>query len=125
MSWRYERGEGRMKHCWGKPTAGFIPSGRGAIGKCSSEISDPVAQQLLDAGEPLFEFDGDSYPSKIFNVYKGVIYEAVPTVPGRSYHGYPWRGDRPPLRIVEKLEQMARADGYGAEFKKWLKENSK
>ena len=125
MSWRYERGEGRLKHCWGKPSAGFVPSGKGAIGKCSSELTDSVAQALLEKGVPLFEFDEDTYPSKIFNVYNGVIYEAVPTVPGRSYHGYPWRGPRPPLKIVEKLAEAARAGGCEAEFKRWLKKNSK
>ena len=125
MKWRYERGEGRRKHCWSKPFAGFVPSRRGEVGKCSSEITDEVAQTLLDTGIELFEFEEDSYPSRIYNVFHGVIYEAMPTIPGRSYHGFPWRGQRLPLIVVVTLEQKAKASGYEAEFNRWLKTNTK
>lgn len=125
IKWIYERGEGRLKHCWRKPYAGFMPSNRGAVGKCSSEVTDQVAQSLLDTGIPLSEFEEDSFPSKIFNVHKGVIYEAVPTVPGHSYHGFPWRGQRLPMKIIEALAKVAENSGHEPEFKRWLKANTK
>lgn len=124
-NWSYERGEGRFKHCWRKRYAGFIPSKRGEIGKCSSEITDEIAQSLLDTGISLFEYEEDSYPSRIYNVHNGVIYEAMPTIPGVSYHGFPWRGQRPPLKIIEALENAAKKSGHEAEFKRWLKSNTK
>jgi hypothetical protein len=126
--WIYERGEGRFKHCWGNPFAGFVPSVRGAIGKCSSKITDEVAQALLDTGLPFVDFeedDEDSFPGKIFNLHEGVVYEAVPTNPGQAYHGYPWRGNRPPLRIIEGLENIAKKNGQELELKKWLKANTR
>jgi len=54
------------------------------------------------------------------------IYEAVPTLPGVSYHGYPWRGDLKGrtkiLRsIIKKLRKIAEKDGCLQEFEKWEK----
>ncbi|SRR6266702_4408524 len=122
--WAYERGEGRFKHCWSNPYPGFVPSQKGAIGKCPSTINDQVAQSLLNEGVPFFEYDEDEYPSRIYSVYQGVIYEAVPTNPGVSYHGFPWRG-RLPKKIISLLEVKAKATGHDTEFKRWLKSNTK
>ena len=122
-TWTYERGEHRHKHCWGNNYPGFEPGARGAIGKCPSTLRDADAQLLLASGIPFYKSEGDPYPSYIYNVYRGVIYEAVPTNPGKSYHGYPWRGRRGriPQRILEQLRDRARVDGDEKEFKKWLK----
>jgi len=34
-----------------------------------------IAQQLLNEGFEVWE-DGDDFPSRIYNVYQGVVYEA-------------------------------------------------
>lgn len=122
--WRYERGEGRTKHCWANDHAGFQPSGRGAVGKCHASITDEVAEQLLREGV-VYHAPGTTSPEHVYNVYRGVIYEAAPTQPGKSFHGYPWCGaqGRPPLppRIIRQLRCRAEQQGYENEFEKWLK----
>jgi hypothetical protein len=118
----YDRGDNRHKHHWNKPEAGFHPSHRGPIGKCSNKINQELAQTLLDEGIEYRSEDFD-YPEKIYNVYEGVPYVAVPTLPGVSYHGYPWRG-RMPRRILRRLEAMAADEGYADQFKSWLKDYS-
>ena len=40
-----------------------------------------IAQQLLNEGFEVWE-EGDAFPSRIYNVCQGVIYEAVPAEPG-------------------------------------------
>jgi len=116
--WKYERGEGRTKHCWNKPYAGFVPGRRGQVGKCANTITDDIAQDLLRDGFPLD--DGGDWPEKLVNVYQGCVYMAVPTRPGQSYHGYPYRG-RLPMSILAKLECRAGESGYQQEFKRWKK----
>lgn len=127
--WKYERGEGRHKHRWHHDYAGFKPSEKGQVGMCPKSITQEIATEILNAGVPDYEDENDPYPAKIFSVYKGVIYEAVPTIPGQSWHGYPWRGNlkgRPPLprRIKRKLREMAETSDYKKEFEQWLKKYS-
>jgi hypothetical protein len=119
----YERGEGRFKHCWNRPWAAFEPSPRGPVGKCSSKISQEIAQALLDDGIPFKDSEDDPHPSLIYTLFEGVPYEAAPTLAGRSFHGYPWRG-RMPRRILRALEQRAKRDGFHKEFKEWLAQHS-
>lgn len=126
---KYERGEGRYKHRWNKDQADFCPGAKGAVGKCHNSITEKVAEDLLRGGFPYCENNDDQSPSKIYAVYKGAIYEAVPTVPGKSWHGYPWRGDlkgRSPLprRIKRNLKEQAEQAGYLEEFERWLKKYS-
>lgn len=130
MSWNYERGEGRVKHRWNRDYAGFEPHGKGWAGKCPNTITESLAEQLLNAGIPEYDSDYDEYPARIYTVYRGVVYEAVPTVPGVSYHGYPWRGDLPgrsgPLRETRAtLRQLAESRGELGEYKRWIKNYGK
>jgi hypothetical protein len=60
-------------------------------------------------------------PDEIYNIYRGVPYVAVPTQPGKSYHGYPWRG-RMSATMRERLRARAEAEGTGREFDQWLKQ---
>ncbi|QNU62092.1 hypothetical protein [Vreelandella titanicae] len=127
--WKYERGEGRHKHRWQYDYAGFVPGQKGAVGKCPKSITEEIATDILNNGEPYFENDDDDMPVKIYSVYKGVVYESVPTQPGVSWHGYPWRGDlkgRLPLsrKMKNRLKIKADAEGYGDEYLKWLKDYS-
>jgi len=117
----YERGEGRFKHCWNRPYAGFEPDKRGEVGKCSSKITNDVAQALLEDGVEFKINDDDPHPDKIYNVFDGVPYVATITRPGVSYHGYPWRGSIP-MRILRELERRADAAGNSREFKNWVRE---
>ena len=126
MTWTYERGEGRWKHCWKRNSAGFVPGARGAVGKCPAHISDAAAQAILNRGIEVKEAEDDSYPARIYAYHDGVVYEAVPTRPGISYHGYPWRGDLPgrsplPGYVRRHLEEQAKEVSQEKELKTWLK----
>ena len=129
----YERGEGRHKHTWNRDEAGFVPSKRGAVGKCHSSITEELAEHLLRSGiiEPdPFSLDeegedegGDKHPAprEIYNIYKGVPYVAVPTRPGFSYHGFPWRG-RMSATVLEAMRRRAEEEGTLKVFDRWLKQ---
>lgn len=119
---RYERGEGRTKHRWKHDRAGFIPSKRGAVGKCHSSITQNVAETLLRSGivEPSV-YDDDEPSGRIFNIYRGIPYVAVPTQPGTSCHGYPWSG-RMARTVHDKLRERAVQEGTVREFDRWVKE---
>jgi hypothetical protein len=122
LPYQYERGEGRTKHCWNHDYAGFVPSRRGKVGKCANSISDVIAERMLKTGlyVPIEMDDDEDHPEEIFNIYKGVVYVAVPTQPGISYHGYPYKG-RLTKRIFEALQARAVEQAEDAEFKKWTK----
>ena len=55
------------------------------------------AQELLDDA---IEWKGKRWPvphpERLYAVYEGVVYRATPTVPGKSYHGFPEHPDRFP-----------------------------
>lgn len=124
FEYKYERGEGRFKHCWNKDEAGFEPSPKGQVGKCHSSINDVVAEDLLKNGIAEIPIDEDSefdFPERIFNVYRGVPYVAVQTQPGVSYHGYPWRG-RMSGSVKRELEERVSGTQDARIFKKWMKE---
>lgn len=126
----YDPGEHRSKHCWAEPRADFVTTGSATIGKCPSTLTKAFARELLNDAE----FEGkqanqtvaDAMPDRAWNVHEGVIYEAVPSGPG-AYHGYPWRGrpgrNRLARAVKRVLEERSEGQGYGAEFKAWLKEN--
>ena len=125
VRWRYERGEGRYKHRWGNDYAGFEPGHKGPIGKCPSSIDQTAAEALLNRGVPFYESADAGSPARIYSLHRGVVYESVPTTPGESYHGYPWRGDLPgrsplPRAIVRQLRQQAESTNELREFKQWL-----
>ena len=126
-NWRYERGEGRFKHRWKNDYAGFEPSERGHVGKCPRHVTEEIAEEILNSRAiPYYEWEDSAYPDRFYAVYKGVIYEAVPTQPGRSYHAYPWRGDlqgRPglPRKVLRALCTQAEESGELEAFTQWLK----
>ncbi len=124
MKYQYDPGDGRYKHKWKYPYAGFEQSGSGYVGKCDSTITTEIAESELNHGIP-YDFENRDHPSKIYVLYNGVIYEAVPTEYGTSYHAYPWRGDLPgrtiPRRVLRKLERVATEKGMLREMRAWLK----
>lgn len=126
MDWQYDKGVHRRKHQWKHDEPGFEPGRRGQVGKCPANITAEMAAAILNAGVPVFEGPDSEYPDRIYAYHAGAIYEAVPTVPGVSYHGYPWRGDLPgrtppPRGVMERLAEQAESIGECREFKRWLK----
>lgn len=123
--WLYERGEGRYKHRWRHDKAGFEEECGVKVGKCHSSIDIATATELLRNGI-VYNAPGTTTPEHVYAVYRGVIYEAAPTSPGKSFHGYPWMGSqgRPalPPRVVNALRVQATAQGELTEFEKWLKQ---
>jgi len=68
------------------------------------------AEKLLNDGIPVHNPRNDiGCPNEIFNVHEGVIYRAVPTLPGKSYHAFP--EINMPLEIEIRL--LGRAGGKG------------
>jgi len=125
-TWRYDPGDGRKKHAWSRDEAGFEPLGRGPVGKCPVSITPEEAGELLNEGLPVYEDGDEKVPVRIYNVRNGVIYESRRTEYGKSFHGFPWRGDRGfgpriPVRIMKKLKERASEAGDSQELKKWLK----
>lgn len=134
MHYKYDRGDHRRKHCWNRDSADFVEEQGHLVGKCPSTVTDAVAERLLNqaVAEPdPFAVRGRAtaaWPRRLYAVYHGVVYEAVPTQPGTSYHGYPWRGrsGRGPLptEVIEQLRIQAGAEGFSREFEGWLDEHS-
>ncbi len=126
--WLYEPGDnGRPKHRWNNDYAGFVPARNGPVGKCPRHITQGVAQKILNEDAiPVYIGVESAYPDKFYAMYKGVVYEAVPTRPGISCHAYPWRGDLPgrkglPKDVLRHLCQVAKRKDERKEFEKWLK----
>jgi hypothetical protein len=120
--WEYDPGERRTKHKWNRPEAGFDERGGVPVGKCPSSLDWREAESLLNNGIPWPEEweETADYPSRIYNVHKGVVYEARPTMQGFSYHGFPAHG-RLPRRLATELAQRAAKEGYERELRQWLK----
>lgn len=120
----YDPGEGRFKHRWKNDYPGFEGSPQAPVGKCPSGITPERAQQLLDDGIAYYEdATAAGLPEAIYNVFHGVPYETAPTERGKSFHGFPWRG-KMPSRIRQQLATRAETEGYGREFRAWIREHS-
>lgn len=122
----YDPAEHRIKHCSAEPLASFDENGSGVISKCPSTLSKVDAQALLQNGVPDMDDLQDGHPKRIYAVYDGVVYQAVPTILGKSYHGYPWRGrpghNRLPRFVKRELERRASEQGCLKKFKDWMKQ---
>jgi hypothetical protein len=96
--WLYEPDEDpKRKHHWHQNAAGFVTVGATFVGKCPKDMSMELAQTLLDTG---IEWSPKGwtapYPQRIYCVWDGVLYRAMTTIPGRSYHGFPEHPSRFP-----------------------------
>jgi hypothetical protein len=122
----YDSAACRHKHDWEHPRAGFRPdTKRGAVGKCNNTITQTIAQGLLDQAVPgLVSKNG--HPEEFYAVHEGEVYVAYPTEHGKSYHGFPWRGDGNPNQFLpdeirQILEARAQQSGHGKRFKEWMR----
>lgn len=120
--WKYDPGARRVKHKWNRPEAGFDEKEGVPVGKCPNTLDRKKAECLLNKGIPWPEEweETAEYPSRIYNVYQGVVYEARPTMQGFSYHGFPACG-RLPRHLTRQLVQRAVNEGYERELRQWLK----
>jgi hypothetical protein len=123
--WKYDSGDNRCKHRWHKDEAGHLMEGRRLVGKCPKSLDPVKAEDALNSGYPYFdERDGEhTFPSRIFAVIDGVVYRAMPTMPGVSYHGFPElaRSLPPDDTLKAAILDLAVADGSRKEVEKWLK----
>ncbi|MEO5366454.1 MAG: hypothetical protein H7831_08890 [Magnetococcus sp. WYHC-3] len=125
LDFSYDAGQKRRKHQWAKDEAGFDPPDvPGSPGKCPSSITNRrgLAERLLREGSPWPP--GTEPAERVYNVYQGVVYRAVPSGMGKSYHGLPERehpGRPVPSDVLEILAERADQAGEFHKFKDWVK----
>ena len=124
--WLYETEWPKRKHGWNKPTAGFVRGQRGQIGKCPLGIAPPQAQAILNRAIPYYgERRPNSHPKRLYAVHDGVVYRAMPTRHGISYHAFPEHHSKfPRSRAGQQLKQQlidqARQLGCEAGVRQWM-----
>jgi len=125
VEWEYEPDKTpKRKHSWEKNAAGFISIGTTVIGKCPKGISIDTAKELLNSGIPWSPRRWEkSHPQRIYAIHHGVLYRAMPTIPGKSYHGFP---EHPrsfselPKALREKIFEHAKQLGCLEQVRKWV-----
>lgn len=123
--WLYEPDENpKRKHHWNQNTAGFVTVGDIYVAKCPNNMPITLAQTLLNAGvEWSPKMWTEPYPKRIYCVWEGVLYRAMLTNPGRSYHGFPEHpsGFPPGSReLRNKLIELAREQHCEQELRAWM-----
>lgn len=126
--WVYDRGgngQSRRKHLWGKDKADFKYYSGELVGKCPCSLSESpeLLNELLNGAIPSEKVRNGS-PIKLYNVYKGVVFQARQTIPGKSYHGHPWcakSGDRIDPDIEDQLREKACEKECLNEYLSWMK----
>jgi hypothetical protein len=123
--WLYEPDEDpKRKHHWDQNEAGFVTVGATFVGKCPNGMSMQLAQTLLDTGiEWSPKMWVEPYPQRIYCVWGGVLYRATPTIPGRSYHGFPEHPSRfPPgnRALRNQIIELARKRNCEQGLRAWM-----
>ena len=131
MAWIYEPSQDRKhKRGWLSDEAGFIEGPTGEIiGKCPANLTEADASKLLNSDSIAYSNSRwpHQYPERVYNIYNGVLYRAKPTVPGKSYHGFPElssEAERLPRKLKEQLLELARKRNCEVEIRKCLKGKS-
>ncbi|MBF0145725.1 MAG: hypothetical protein HQL84_07360 [Magnetococcales bacterium] len=123
LNYSYVPGQMRRKHKWTRDKADFDPPNvPGSPGKCPSSITNTpgLAERLLQEGIPWPPTA--EHPERVYNVHQGVVYRAVPTIAGKSFHGFPEKeqsGRRVPEEVLEDLAARADKAGEFKKFKEW------
>lgn len=130
--WKYEprkasSGVPKPKHGWSENYAGFVEKDGKKIGKCPNDMRPGVPERLLNNG-----VDGTSaksahdkdWPENIYAVHEGVVYRAVPTRGGHSYHGFP-AGDQRKVSgpVKDKILKQARQKDCEKQVKRWMRQH--
>jgi hypothetical protein len=96
------------------------------VGKCPKGVTRAHAESLLNSNNRLELTEPRSVgagPDRIYVFSQGVLYRAVRTVPGRSYHAFPEhaKGVIELTRAQQKrLWNWARDLRIEAQIRKWL-----
>lgn len=126
FKYQYDPAEHREKHCGAQNEAVFQLQGSAWIGQCPVTLDKKTAETLLQDGVGEWDDPSQTHPARIFTYYQGAVYVAVPTEPGISYHGYPWRGrpghNRIARTILEELRKMAENCGESKQLQNWLRQ---
>ncbi len=119
---QYEPEEPKKKHHWDYPEAGFVVQHHVLCGKCPSDMSMAEAENLL-SGALVFKRHPDGSPKRLYAVKDGVVYRAMPTLRGVSYHGFPERPSelrRLPQAFRDQLLTRATELGCEDETREWM-----
>jgi hypothetical protein len=124
--WAYEAEEApKRKHAWSNSCPGFVKHRGALVGKCPHDLTTEEAERLLNTGLPYpSERWGKDWPDRIYVVHEGAVYRAVPTVAGRSYHGFPELPSelrRLPRTFRESLLSKARELGCEDQVRRWMR----
>jgi hypothetical protein len=127
MPWIYEPSPDRKhKRGWDQPRAGFVIEKGEEVGKCPGNLAIGIAEGLLNDDHRI-EYSPvrwpHSYPDRIYNIHAGQLYRATPTVPGRSYHGFPEspaKAFKLPRKVKERILELARVRGCESEISRCL-----
>jgi len=129
--WTYEHrnphhgGAPKHKRGWDRDDAGFVGRDEGLVGKCPDDMTLDEAEALLNEGIPVPDpaEDGEE-PENIYAVHDGVVYRAVVTRRGHSYHGFPAGAQREVLPPTdEKILEQAREKDCETEVRRWMDEH--
>lgn len=118
---KYDKGERRFKHV-GRAAEATIDDGnpKKVVGKCPNDIADSKKVEILaTAVAASTEEKNEPFPSRMFAVYEGVIYDCRTTTFGESYHAFPYHGDLS-KRLHDDLEQSVDAKMNPNAFKQWV-----
>lgn len=126
--WRYQVDEHprKRKHHWDNDYAGFEEDARGEIvGRCPSGITLDKAQDLINRQAVPYhnpKAPGPN-PDRLYVVHDGVVYRAVPTVAGQSFHGFPELPQRLrdlPKSLRNKILDLAEQLGCKERVEEWI-----
>ncbi len=87
-------------------------------------MSNETAEEVLNRGVPVFsDRFRTAHPAEVYCIHRGVVYRAIPTNPGQSYHGFPelpkaLRGLRKDLR--NRILDLARQLNQEDEVRDWI-----
>ncbi|MBL4683470.1 MAG: hypothetical protein JKY37_02680 [Nannocystaceae bacterium] len=128
--WLYQPEEPKKKHKWDYDEPGFVdvPKRKGPgtvrVAKCPSSMTMEQAEELLQ-GAIAWSPRGwtRDYPQRLYAVHDGWLYRAMPTIPGRSYHGFPEddQSRQVPETLHEAIREVASSKGCVEEIERWLR----
>lgn len=127
MSWLYEVDETRKhKRGWKEDRADFVKAADGSlVAKCPRNLTLDQCAALLNTGvEYHSPRSRHSHPDRIYNILDKVVYRATPTIPGKSYHGFPELPERAaelPRNLKDRILSLAEKQGCRREVEKWMK----